>query len=1043
MSFDYVPLADGLEPHGPVQGLAAPLRAIGGLAGLALTAASGWLLHQRQHAVWFLSQRLHTDSTKKIESIGPPKGVPSNAFVPKQGVEKALFKPGPPGILQMVLSRQAVDCLFLYGKLVDEPACTDRASTSEEAWLYGAVLKRGPSSRVRLALHTGLPTDIVKGLLVCWSTPDLLHQALDHSDELTKFNTSINDREGTQRSLATVVRKDGSTAEAYFYYQLGALPSPSPAVIPKVTGVTRSLDGLPIGRVATAPPNCPPIIRRSENQPRQRVTGEDPKSLPIYELEDQLIRATIRKDFVRVVIEAPTGSGKSTQVPQILLDSGVVDDGDEIVIIQPRRLAARSLAARVAEERGCDVGGEVGYSIRFDDQSGPYTRIRYVTEGVLLRRFLTDPSLGGVGAVIFDEFHERHFYGDVTLARCLESQDTVRPDLKLIVMSATLQVEALNEYLGEHAHHLISAGRTFPVRIKYYDASHIRHVWYKVIQALQDEMAVNLDMMDGHILVFLPGVYEIKRTLEALKREPWAQCFKLHALYGALPPSVLDAAISNTPHPKIICATNIAETSVTIDGVRLVVDAGLERRSDFDASRGMPTLTVEQISQSSADQRCGRAGRTGPGVCLRLWTKAEQEQRDAEQEQRDVSTAAEIHRMDLTEAVLLLKASGIHDLNTFRWFEAPDWVSVYNAVEYLKTLGALDFLRESLTPLGEKLSKLPLAPRFGRVLLAAVEFGCNPHFFAIAAATAQGRSLFPKQKLASHHKSLPDYAEPGDISDFQALYRAWSHARDRNYDCADLGINPATAREIGQMAQQFMRIIGADQSYNYYEQDIPSGEIVGRILLTGFSDRLAIKQISSSRDKNRKYFCDMLGQKVGELDKSSIVAQKPTVDPNDPSGGRGGSKIDSRLFLAGEMVEVEGRDSQVSIKLSLATRVKKAWLQELFPQDMVERDAMVVGVQVDGQKPKKEIWFRDLLLTTTGGGRGSNAGTSNAVSDGRQKEKTRKKNKERTFHPPKLEETPATFDFGDLMEWQPEDMFETGKPKGKRFRNRRKKRGNV
>ncbi|MCB1237138.1 MAG: ATP-dependent helicase HrpB, partial [Verrucomicrobiae bacterium] len=662
------------------------------------------------------------------------------------------------------------------------------------------------------------------------------------------------------------------------------------------------------------------------------------RSLPIFEIEPALVRAASRPEGVRVVIEAPTGSGKSTQVPQMLRDSGARGERGEIVVLQPRRLAARMLARRVAWERGVPLGGEVGCQVRFENQTGRDTRIRYVTEGVLLRQLLTDPELTGVAAVVFDEFHERHFYGDVTLARCVETQEALRPDLKLVVMSATLETDPLRAYLGEECEFLVSEGRTFPVEIRHCPPKE-RHgdaLWDHIARVLQAYFREK-GGVEGHTLVFLPGTHEIRKTVDALQRANWTRGFEVCPLYGELSTQAQDAAVAPSATPKIVVATNVAETSITIDGVRVVVDSGLERRSDFDVRRGISTLTIEKISRASADQRAGRAGRTAPGVCLRLWSENDHAGRAA-------ATPAEIHRMDLSEAVLLLKAGGIADARGFRWFEAPDAAALDRAHEWLKTLGAIDPETEAITPLGRELSRVPLAPRHARVLLEAGEHGCL-EFFAVAAAATQTRPLFPNQKRKASHLELADFAEPSDGSDFQALFRAWSAAKRANYDfdvCGNMGLNVAAAREIGKIAKQFVDLVGP--RCESPDQDAePDGETIGRILLAGFSDSLCLRLSDAT------LACAVVGGRRGLLGKDSIAAKH------------------TRLFLAGEIVEIEGKD--VNVRLSLATRLDEAWLREEFPDDFHEQAAAQWEESGRRVVARVERRFRDLVLESRESGK--------------------------------------------------------------------------
>src|ERR1051325_777204 len=342
--------------------------------------------------------------------------------------------------------------------------------------------------------------------------------------------------------------------------------------------------------------------------------------LPIYELQSSLLGALA--EHKRFIVTAPTGSGKSTQVPQMLRDHGTLGDG-AVVILQPRRLAARMLASRVAQERGVKLGDEVGYQIRFENITSAATRIRFVTGDVLLRQMLNDPGLGGVSAILFDEFHERHLYGDITLARALQIQESGRPDLVLGVMSATLDLASLEKYLAPSVV-LSSQGRIHPVQIAYLDRPADDFPAWDV--AAEELTRLVRSHPEGDALVFMPGAYEISRTVQAM-RDALGNKFVVFPLHGELPSQDQDAAVARYDLRKVVVATNVAETSITIDGVRLVVDSGLARVSRYDPYRGINTLCIEKISRASADQRTGRSGRTAPGYCLRLWTEREHEQR--------------------------------------------------------------------------------------------------------------------------------------------------------------------------------------------------------------------------------------------------------------------------------------------------------------------------------------------------------------------------------------------------------------------------------
>ncbi len=379
--------------------------------------------------------------------------------------------------------------------------------------------------------------------------------------------------------------------------------------------------------------------------------------LPIYDIEDQII-SRLKSDR-RLILSAPTGSGKSTQVPQMLLRHGFLDAG-QVVILQPRRLAARLLAARVAQELGVKLGDEVGYQIRFENCTSPKTKIRFVTEGVLLRQMIEDPKLNGVSALLFDEFHERHLYGDITLARALDLQEQSRPGLNLVVMSATLNAGELETYLSDvknkgvqnnfRSSVLASQGRQFSVDIEYAaqpSYNDKRPVWEQAASAFVQYVNSG---GEGDVLVFMPGGFEISQTIEAIRHENESKGFILLPLHGELDPKLQDAAVARYDQRKVVVATNVAETSLTIDGVRLVIDSGLARIARYDANRGINTLLIERISQSSSDQRAGRAGRTAPGVCMRLWSREEHSHRPPQE-------LPEIKRLDLAEVVLTLKAA--------------------------------------------------------------------------------------------------------------------------------------------------------------------------------------------------------------------------------------------------------------------------------------------------------------------------------------------------------------------------------------------------
>src|SRR5512146_529059 len=368
--------------------------------------------------------------------------------------------------------------------------------------------------------------------------------------------------------------------------------------------------------------------------------------LPIDEVMPQLVAAV--RDRRICVLVAPPGAGKTTRVPGALLDAGVIDGS--IVVLQPRRLAARLAAARIASERGVALGAEVGYQVRFDKKTSAATRIELVTEGVLTRRLLSDPELRGVGCVIIDEFHERHLDGDLALAMVARLCER-RPELALIVMSATLDAEPVAAFLGD-APIIRSEGRTFPLEIAHADQPDDRPLGKQVAGAVRRAAQAGLD---GDVLVFLPGAGEIRRCAEDL--EDCARTFDLAVLplHGDLPAEEQDAAVRPAARRKVILATNVAETSVTIDGVTCVIDSGLARIARHSPWSGIPSLEIEAVSRASCAQRAGRAGRTRPGRVIRLYTKHDHDLRRAFE-------VAEIGRTDLSGAALELHGAGLAGL---------------------------------------------------------------------------------------------------------------------------------------------------------------------------------------------------------------------------------------------------------------------------------------------------------------------------------------------------------------------------------------------
>lgn len=492
--------------------------------------------------------------------------------------------------------------------------------------------------------------------------------------------------------------------------------------------------------------------------------------LPVVAALPGLLRAL--SDPGAAVLIAPPGAGKTTLVPLALRDAlargalpGADPDG-KIVVLQPRRIAARATAARMAALRGTPLGLEVGYAIRFERRVSAQTRIEVVTEGLLVRRIQADPGLHGVAAVVVDELHERSLEVDLSLAMLAEVRRSLRPELRLLAMSATLDPTRVAALLGD-APVLRVEVRSHPVAVRFLPGPRALPLPQAVAQGVAEACAwLDAQPMSpeaepsapGHVLVFLPGMAEIRACAEALQRAPATAACDVRALHGATSSAEQEHALAPSPRRKVVLSTNVAETSLTVDGVAAVVDSGLRRRPRLDPSLGLPRLELGRISQAAADQRAGRAGRQRAGLCLRLWSAAEHGGMDA-------FNRPEIEDADLAGATLQVRAFGC-DPRTFEWFEAPPPARLDAAEAQLRALGAIT--AERLTPLGAAMAELPLAPRLARVLLAGVSAG-EPDRAARLCALASEPDIFQRppgvstdSDLDLRLQALDEACPPGD-----------------------------------------------------------------------------------------------------------------------------------------------------------------------------------------------------------------------------------------------------------------------------------------
>lgn len=493
-----------------------------------------------------------------------------------------------------------------------------------------------------------------------------------------------------------------------------------------------------------------------------------PAPLPIDEILPALRQALAGGNAA--VLQAPPGAGKTTRVPLALLDEPWLA-GRSILMLEPRRLAASNAARFMAAQLGEAVGTRVGFAIRYQRQVSRATRIEVVTEGILTRRLQADPELSGVGLVIFDEFHERNLNSDLALALCRDAQSGLRDDLKLLVMSATLDAAPVAQLLGD-CPLLSSIGRSYPVEIRYLPQEPSGRVADFVPPAVRR----TLQETSGDLLVFLPGAGEIRRCAEALA--DLGGQLDLRPLYGELPFAEQERAIVPGPRRKVVLATNIAETSLTIEGVAVVIDAGLERRPRYDAARGMSRLETVRISRASAEQRAGRAGRLGPGICYRLWS-------EGQQGALLPFTPPEIRSADLAPLALELARWGITDPAQLAWLDPPPEGHLAAARQLLQQLGALD-QGFRLSALGKAMAELPAHPRLARLLVAAKQQGVCGLGGDLAALLGERDLLGNQRPQRASDSDLLDRLELVNRPGSEAVRRAARYWRD---------ILPASGRE--------------------------------------------------------------------------------------------------------------------------------------------------------------------------------------------------------------------------------------------------------
>ena len=724
-------------------------------------------------------------------------------------------------------------------------------------------------------------------------------------------------------------------------------------------------------------------------------------TLPIDSLLPEIVASLVRGP--NLVVEAPPGAGKTTRVPPALLGAGLAGER-EVWVLEPRRLAARLSARRVAEERGEALGETVGYQVRFDEVGGPCTRIRFLTEGVLTRKLLADPRLERAGVIVLDEFHERHLQADLALALLRRLQRAARPDLRLVAMSATLDAAPVAEFLDAPV--LRSEGRRFQVEIEHLARPDERPLAEQVASAVARLAAGGLD---GDVLVFLPGAAEIRRAQSACEQSAARHDLIVVPLHGELPAAEQDRAVRPAGRRKVILSTNVAETSVTIEGVAAVVDSGLARVAAHSPWSGLPTLKVSRVSQASAAQRAGRAGRTREGRAIRLYTAQDFHARPAHE-------TPEVRRLDLAEPALELHAAGVADIAGFDWFEVPDARALDAAEGLLRRLGAIDEAG-AVTRTGRRMLRLPLHPRLARLVVEADVRGVWAEGCAVAALASERdvreRQLFAGAGAATADEGRRASADEGrgsraaakkhGSSDLLELYDLFDEAARSNFSqdkLRRLGLDAAAVRAVERVRRQLQRALGAGRGERgsgkgkeREESSRASNEERGRVssdrragALAGARERALIdgRELSDARER------ELSDEREREL-LISILAGYPDRVARRRESARGAQTEGVELLLAGGGAAVLAPESVVrgaefvvavdagervagasrggrrapSTVVRVASAVEPEWLLDLFPERVTEAFEAKWNAEAERVDTVSRLLYDSLVLTET------------------------------------------------------------------------------
>jgi ATP-dependent helicase HrpB len=624
-----------------------------------------------------------------------------------------------------------------------------------------------------------------------------------------------------------------------------------------------------------------------------------------------------------LVLVAPPGAGKTTRVPPALL---AAEACGRLVLLQPRRIAARAAACRIAEERGWRLGGEVGYRVRFESRVGPATRIHVVTEGILIRQLQSNPFLEGVGTVILDEFHERSLAADLALALLAEVRATARPDLRLLVMSATLEAEPVAAFLGG-CPILSVEGRRYPVEVRHLARPSRLELAEDIARAVREAWGA----ARGHLLVFLPGIAEIRQAARTLESFAAAAPALILPLHGSLSLAEQQAALAPAERRKIILSTNIAETSLTIEGVDTVIDSGLARIQRQDLRHGIDRLEVVRISKHSAEQRAGRAGRLGPGRAIRLWS-------EVEHATLPLSEAPEIRRVDLAGTVLELRAWGVADPGGFRWFEAPPPGALERAEDLLLALGALEEKGGPLTATGRAMLALPAHPRLSRLLLAAGEAGLAREGSILAALLEEKDILRRSFACDAVSRSAPAASAASDLLLRLELLEEAERLRFRRDSLEPLGLDVSAARAVARLAAELHRAArslggaGAADRRGRRSRD----EVLLAAILAAYPDRVARR-----REK---------GSHRGLLAGGRGVALAPESAVRD-----------GELFVAVDLDDRPHGPRREAL-VRMASHIERRWLEELFPGELHEVSETAWDPAAEKVRSRLALCYRGLPL---------------------------------------------------------------------------------